>query len=103
MVMENKEIEKLSIWKILLLILLTSFIWFWVFWSLCWWFFTSSILYEFFINNHWDQWSWLLIISLPSLIIWLIFIYFWYKYIKINKLFLSILKIIKNKFTNNKK
>jgi len=70
--MENKKLttkQNLLITLLVLLILLG------LFWSLCWWYFTLLGL------NSWDDYkSLVLSISLPSLIIGVLFIYLWYKW-----------------------
>ncbi len=92
--MENKEElvietkEKLSIWKIALLVILWIIVIFWVFWAWCGWFFTIyltiSILEIWNVNVRelWDYSFNLLIYSLFSLIIWLLLIYIWYNWFR---------------------
>ena len=73
--MENNE-NKLSTWKILLIVVLWLLILIWLFWAWCWGLFTISFL----LWNWW--WYDFYIISIPSLIIWLLLIFWGYIWIK---------------------
>lgn len=73
--MESNE-NKLSFWKIMLIILLWFIILAWIFWALCWGYF---VIMEVF-SNMWGYWFF--VISVPSLIIWLLIIFLWYKWIR---------------------
>lgn len=68
--MENKTLKIIILILLVLLILIGSF------GALCWWLFTIS-----FIFNPGGDWN-LYRVSIPSFLIWLLFIYLWYKWFK---------------------
>ncbi len=68
--MENKFVKILLMFLSIILILI------WLFGTLCWGFFTITSL----LSKQW--YDSFFIISIPSLIIWLLIIFLWYKWFK---------------------
>jgi len=101
--MKNKNLEKKEkIWflKVILFVILFTITFIWMFFSLCWGLFTISIFWESISRwslNNLDT----LFFSLQFLIVGYFIVFFWYKFLKNNYIYLKIIEKIKSRF--NKK
>ena len=66
----------LNPFKIVLIVVLSLIILAWSFGTLCWWFFTITFIFD------WAWWYNLYIISVPFLVGWLLFVIWWFFWIK---------------------
>ncbi len=69
--------NKLTFWKIIILIILSLFVLAWMFWTLCWWFF--SIV---FLLDWWSWWYGFEVISYWSLWVGLVLLFLWYFWVR---------------------